>query len=367
MIYPLYAVMFSDFGMEPWQIAALLAIWSATAFVLEVPSGVSADRYSRKNILFLGQLVRAVAFAVWILFPNFVGFLIGFVLWGVESALSSGTFEALLYDELKKFDKESDFTKIYGRSLTISFIAILSASVVASPAILLGYPFILILSSGAALLAGMIVVGFPKAEKTESTHEKEYVGILKNGLRAVFSNAFVFKLLFFTSLAFAFGGALEEFYSIFAERVGLPTYGIGLFIALITGVEGVGSFFAHRFERLNDRWFYSLFALSGLSLLLSGYFFTVPALLFIIIFALPNSIIQTVFEGKLQHAIPSERRATISSVKGLFVEAKALIVYFAIGFIAQASDFRNGFIILGVIMIAVGAFYLFFVDRKTHE
>lgn len=367
LIYPLYAVMFSDFGMEPWQIATLLAIWSTTAFLLEVPSGVWADKYSRKNILFVGQFIRTFAFITWILFPNFVGFLIGFVLWGIESALSSGTYQALLYDELKKFNEEKQFTKIYGRTRTLSFIAILSASFLASPATLLGYPFILILSSIAVFLAGLIIVFLPKAHKTKSTHEKEYFSILKKGLGDVFKNAVVFKILFFTSLAFAFGGALEEFYSIFADRAGLPAYGIGIFIALITGMEGLASFIAYRFEKLKTAWFYLLFIFSGLLLLLAGYFFTVPALLLIILFALPNGIVQTIFEGKLQDAIPSETRATISSVKGFFLETKALVIYFAVGFIAQASDYRNSFIVFGIIMMLVGLFYLLFTNKNSPE
>lgn len=367
LIYPLYAVMFSDSGMEPWQIATLLSVWSITAFLLEVPSGVLADKFSRKNILFVGQFIRTFAFITWFLFPNFVGFLIGFVLWGIECAFRSGTYEALLYDELKQFGKEEQFTKIYGRTRTLSFIAILSASVLASPATLLGYPFILILSSISVFIAGLIIVCLPKANKTEATHEKEYFSILKKGLGDVFENAIVFKLLFFTSLAFAFGGALEEFYSIFADRAGLPAYGIGIFIALITGMEGLASFISYRFEKLKMAWFYFLFIFSGLLLLLAGYFFTVPALVLIILFALPNGIVQTVFESKLQHAIPSETRATISSVKGLFLETKALVIYFAVGFIAQNSDYHNALIVFGIVMMLVGLFYLLFSKKNSPE
>lgn len=44
LIYPLYAVMFTDAGMQPWQLAALLMVWSATSIVLEIPSGAWADK-----------------------------------------------------------------------------------------------------------------------------------------------------------------------------------------------------------------------------------------------------------------------------------------------------------------------------------
>ena len=82
---------------------AIFTIWAATAIVLEVPSGVLADKYSRRLILFVGQLFSVAGFVCWGLFPHFWGFLLGFVLWGTKSALSSGTFEALICDELKRF------------------------------------------------------------------------------------------------------------------------------------------------------------------------------------------------------------------------------------------------------------------------
>src|ERR1700684_453103 len=101
LIFPLYAVMFVDAGLTPVQISIVLIAWSATAFTLQIPSGVIADRWSRRHILACAQLARAAGFVVWLFYPHFWGFLVGLVLWGVKSAFTSGTFEALLYDELK--------------------------------------------------------------------------------------------------------------------------------------------------------------------------------------------------------------------------------------------------------------------------
>lgn len=367
LIYPLYAVMFTDFNMEPWQVATLLAIWSTTAFLLEVPSGVWADKYSRKNILFVGQLIRSLGYASWLLFPNFWGFLVGFVLWGTKSALTSGTFQALIYDELKLFNREKEFTKILGRTKTISFIAILVASALASPAILLGYPFVLILSSVAVLLSGVIIATIPKAQKVESTHEKEYFSLLKEGLAGAFKNAAVFRLIMFLSLAFALGGALDEYWTIFANEAGLPKYGLGLFLALMSGSQAVASYIAHRFEKRTSRFFYLLFLLNGGLLFAAGYLFNVPALLLLIVFSFLFTIIQVVFEGKLQHSIASTTRATIASVSGFLTEIGVLIVYFNFGMIAQASDYRNSFLLYGVIVATCGLLYTLFAKKNSPE
>lgn len=364
LIYPLYAVMFADFGMQPWQVATLLTVWSTTAFLLEVPSGVWADKYSRKNILFVGQLIRSLGYASWLLFPNFWGFLVGFVLWGTKSALTSGTFQALIYDELKLFNKEKEFTKILGRTKTISFISILVASALASPSILLGYPFVLLLSSMAALIAGIIIVTIPKTQKVESTHEKEYFSLLKEGLAGALKNAVVFRLIMFLSLAFALGGALDEYWPIFANEAGLPKYGLGLFLGLMSGSQAIASYVAHRFEKRTNKFFYLLFLLNGALLFVAGYLFNVPALLLLIAFSFLFTIIQIVYEGKLQHSIPSTTRATISSVSGFITEMGVLVVYFSFGVIAQASDYRNSFLLYGVIVATCGLIYTIFATKN---
>ena len=112
LIYPFYAVMFVDYGMSGLEVSILFATWSGTCVVLEVPSGALADRFSRKWVMAAGQLVRMCGYACWALYPDFWGFFIGFVLWGTESALSSGSFEALVYDELKHQRKEADYVKV---------------------------------------------------------------------------------------------------------------------------------------------------------------------------------------------------------------------------------------------------------------
>ena len=100
LIYPLYTVMFAARGLSPSQVAAALMAWSVTGFFLQIPMGVLADRFSRRWMLCLGQVLRGLGFAIWIVQPNFTGFLIGMVLWGVKSAMTNGVFEALVYDEL---------------------------------------------------------------------------------------------------------------------------------------------------------------------------------------------------------------------------------------------------------------------------
>lgn len=358
LIYPLYAVMFTEFKMEPWQVAALFTVWSSTTFLLEIPSGVWADRYSRKKILLAGQLLKAVGFTIWMLFPTFIGFLSGFILWGIQCAFISGTFQALIYDELKLLNEEKQYTKISGRTKSFSLGGILLASVLASPAVFLGYPFILIVSASVVLAAGMILQYLPEAQKIESLEEKEQKSMLKKGFKIAFKQKSVFKIILFISIIYALDGGLEEFYPILANNVGLPKYALGLFIALICGVQGLAGYLAYHFEKRSNRFFYLLFLINGLLLTITTIVYTVPSLVFILMFGFLFTIVEVVFEARLQHAIESETRATVSSVLGALAEVSSLAVFLAIGMSAQISKYQTGFMILGLVVILFGLFYL---------
>src|SRR5919112_593803 len=105
--YPLYALLFLDTGLSDAQVSALFAVWSITAVVAEVPTGVLADRWSRRGAVALAGVLEAVGFAVWTAAPQAWAFALGFVVWGVGGALMSGASEALVYDALGVGARES--------------------------------------------------------------------------------------------------------------------------------------------------------------------------------------------------------------------------------------------------------------------
>ncbi|MEZ4995414.1 MAG: MFS transporter [Saprospiraceae bacterium] len=326
--------------------------------MLEVPSGAWADRYSRKHILFSGQLIRAMGYACWLMIPSFGGFLMGFVFWGVESALSSGTLQALIYDELKLFGREADFTRVIGRCRTFSLIGLVTGAFLASPGILLGYPFVLMASIVTVLTAGLIIVTLPQAHRVEVTGEEAYFTTLKSGLKGALRQPAVLRFIVFLALVTALPGALDEYWTVFADEVGLPDYGLGIFLGLLCGLEAIGSYFAHYVEKRPDRYFHFLFFFIGLMLLLAAWWFTIAALFLLIVFTLTATVIQIIFEGRIQHAIEGNVRATISSVGGFFTEIGAFIVYFTFGWMAEDRSYQEAFGIYGMVIILVGLIYL---------
>lgn len=145
-LYPVYAVMFADptvpgAGLNPAQISALFIIWSVTSFVAEVPSGIVADRLSRRRLLMISPVITGGGFALWTFTPSFVAFAVGFVLWGVGGSLRSGTAQALLYYELDELGLAARYVRVAGRVRAAEAIGVLAGTALAGPLLAVGgYP-----------------------------------------------------------------------------------------------------------------------------------------------------------------------------------------------------------------------------------
>lgn len=367
LIYPFYTLMFAEHSTTPVQIGILLSIWSIVTLVLEVPSGVAADKYSRRHILFFAQIIRATGYLLWISFPTFWGFLAGFVLWGIKSALTSGTYQALVYDLLKNHGNEKDYAKIMGRAKTLSYLAILSASGGAALAIPLGYTFVLILSVVSVLLAGLAILFVSTDTRHDSTHEREYLSILKEGFSFISKEKTVFRLIILVAIVMALGGAIDEFFSIFADLTGVSKSSIAIFIGAMSTIQALGSLFAYKFEKLSI-WFLCILLIpAGLLFYIASSILNLASLVLLIMFSGIHAVSSLVMETKLQHLIPSNIRATISSVQGFMVELGAIIIYVGFGFLAEILGYSGTFRVFGLLIVATGSIYLLLQFLKREK
>ncbi|MEV6274686.1 MFS transporter [Nocardia sp. NPDC051832] len=163
-LYALYALLFADHGLSTAQISSLLAIWSLTAFVLEVPSGAWADTVSRRALLILSSILLVGGFTAWTVAPSYLGFAIGFVLWGTAGALESGTFEALIYDDLVARGERGAYPRIMGYTRAASEIAVVVAIMAAAPLYAWGgYALVAWSSVAVAALHAVIALSMPRA------------------------------------------------------------------------------------------------------------------------------------------------------------------------------------------------------------
>ncbi|MFH1153317.1 MAG: MFS transporter [Pseudomonadota bacterium] len=131
--YPVFTVLFLDFGLTLEQFAILNAVWAGTIVLAEVPSGALADILGRRRLLVASAMIMVVEIALISFAPDpgspgvFACFLVNRVLSGLAEAAASGADEALAYDTLSANSMAHDWGRVLERLMRFQSIGFILA------------------------------------------------------------------------------------------------------------------------------------------------------------------------------------------------------------------------------------------------
>lgn len=329
-IYPLYALMFADrTGLSTGEITILFGWWTLVALLSEVPTGIIADKFSRKSALIYSYILQALGFSVWLFLPSFWGYAIGFLLWGIGYAFQSGTFQAYLFEELKAAGRKNEFNKIYARSISINLFAMVVAYVVAT---MLGpdsYSVALIISIIMSLVAGLVTTSFPYRSKRSPGDfvPEDYVSTLKNAVREVrYSDK---ALVYVVGLAAIMGilGVSEEYVPLFYSFVGFSNTVVPVLLAIGLALSTIIGWYAHRLEKLTFIKVALLATAAGCFLMIGTVGGQWVGLLGMMALMRLLLLAEALFDMSLQHVIQDERRATVGSLAAFGGEGLSVLIF----------------------------------------
>ena len=106
----------------------IYSLSSLTQTLMELPSGIISDKFQRKRVLILTSLCLFLSFLFWALAGvtgSVICLIIGSLLAGLNSALTSGTIEAFIFETVQSLPKEKqNFAKIYSKINTFSQVGL---------------------------------------------------------------------------------------------------------------------------------------------------------------------------------------------------------------------------------------------------
>ncbi|WP_445258857.1 MFS transporter [Nocardioides aurantiacus] len=365
-IFPVYALLFTDAGLSLGQVSLLLALWSVVGIVLEVPSGAWADTVSRRGLLALGAVVYAAAFATWVLVPTFAGFAAGFALWGLSGALTSGTFQALAYDELAARDARDRYAHVIGLGHALAVAAMTVTTLLAAPLLAVGgYDLVGWASVGVCLVQLAVVASLPAAPPVVSAVELQddvpgpgsawarWRDALRTGLGEATTSALVRGAVLASATVLALQ-VVDEYFGLLFREQGAALVGVPLLVGLVGAGEAAGALVATRATGWAPRRAGGAVALAG-ALVGTAALVGDPLLAAVALTGGYGLVQLTVVlsEVRLQDTIEHGARATVISTSNVLAELLSVAAY--VGFaLAPGDGVARPLLVLAAVTVLLG-------------
>jgi MFS family permease len=359
--YPVFTVLFLDFGLSLEQFAVLNMVWALTIVLAEVPSGALADIVGRKRLVVFAAAMMVLEMALIVFAPIgsssllFFLFLGNRICSGLSEAAASGADEALAYDSLKALGREGDWSQLLERSSVIVSIGFFTTMILGAfaydPAIVNGalgllnenwvlsrdivirLPVLLTLIT--AILVFITSLGFYDLDKAKIDEKKardsvrtgnKFMSSLVEPFKQIGSAAswtFNHRFVLFVILAgLALDSAGRQFAVLSSEYYRLIEIPVSLFgfIGAAMALIGIMNAKISRYLVNNHSPAFNFFTLSGVLLVgLVGLSFAIPyfGVLFAIGAFAMMGMVQFQASYYINREVDSSIRATVLSFKGL--------------------------------------------------
>ncbi|MCY3865691.1 MAG: MFS transporter [Chloroflexi bacterium] len=207
-----YALLLLGRGLTLVQISLIESILIGTIFLMEVPTGVLADRVGRKWSIFCSTLLLMCAEFIFIFARDYEWYVLVALLAGVGYAFASGAIEALLYDSLPPENREEAMKRAMGRVNSWSMIAFVIAPIVGG--LLIGDAALenfipAIALTVVALFVGLLVCLTLREPPVEAAEKKESsAAMLRAGLSLLYRNRRLRRLVLLVVFTLPFTDAL---------------------------------------------------------------------------------------------------------------------------------------------------------------
>ncbi|KAA3644889.1 MAG: MFS transporter [Chloroflexi bacterium] len=340
-----------------------IALW-ATIVLAEVPTGAIADVFGRKASIIMGAIV--VGFAVFLFgtAPSLALILVANSLWAIGMTFNSGAVQAIFYDSLVQLDREEEFTGLRGRLLLVSFAAVALSSFVGGwlGEFDLGLPFYLYSAASFLSLPFLLRLEEPPQESDPDTLQKlTFRRTLQITVEALRRQPHLRYILLYSSLIPVTASVVVDlFLQPYAASLGISIFTIGVIIAVLQLLRGLGSAASERLVLHMGAWNWLRIApvLILVGILFLSFSGSISGILLFGIAIVAEPAIRPLIESLLLKNSPKSVRATILSVSALFFRLSLVIVEPGLGVLADLRGLPITFLVLGLITFGAVALTL---------
>jgi len=348
-------------GLTLVQISLIESIMIFTIFVMEVPTGLLADRVGRKWSIFASTVLLASAEFIFIFARTFEWYVVIALLTGTGFAFASGAIEALVYDSLPPENREEAMKRAMGRLNSwgqIAFvIAPLIGGLIIGDAAVENFIPAITLTVAALLIGALVCLTLHEPAVDTSEAKTGSMTLLRDGLQLLRHHQRLRRLtllvVFTTPLTATLVTTLGPPYLI--ENGAAP-----FLTAVVLSFGSLLAAFSQRYAYKLEEWLGQARAIALLILLPGAMYWLLAAaagptatVLIMILLLGVTDMKAPLFSAYQNALIESKNRATVLSLINMFLNLFIALAAPLFTAIAESS-LTGAFLGLGVMIIATG-------------
>ena len=368
---PVYPLFLLGLGLDLFQMNVVLAIYLTSVFLFEVPTGAVADLFGRKPSFLLSCAVRTCAFALYARADSFADCVVAEVLDALGSTLASGALDAWAIDGMRAEGGRMPTDRFFARAQTLSRIVMVVGGVCSGYLAMISFRV-----NWSVAAAGFAVTGFlaaylmeeaPRARTASATVRGAYWETVRAGV-AIVAASRELRILCVLSFAIVFAAVPTHMTwpARLREIAGGEVWVLGWVWAFINGTAMLGSYvlpqLLMRFRREHVLVFSALWR--GATLLvaaLSGSF--VPVVIGVLLQEAAFGLSEPIFLSWINDRIGPEQRATIISVRSMFVTLGGAVGLLCLGLVARGYGIPLAWALSATLLLLTAPWFLLLGSR----
>jgi MFS family permease len=369
LFVPIFMLFQADRGLSFFERLALGGIYSAVVILVEIPTGVFADRLGRRRSMMLGALMMVASCLLATAAHDFTTFAIAESLAAVSMALCSGADSAYLFDLLLEHDRVHEYSRRESAAsawhLLGSAVAFAGGGLLAQIDLSLPYFVTAGVASVAALVAAMLDEDRPRVPTTRAPAGevmRSWGREMSSAVGDVARNGRLVWLIGYSAVVFVLLRATVYLYQPYLEQRGLGPITIGLMFAGVYVVAAVVAYRTHLLRRRvgDELLLWALLAGLAISFLgLAGAGNGPWMLALLLVQAVANGIYSPLTKPLLNlEMADSSRRAAVLSIESMARRAAMGVFSPLVGLFGQADVMAlcglvglGGFVVLAVVRV----------------
>ena len=352
---PIEKLFMTQIGFDAASVGVMAAAYAAVVPLLEVPSGILADRWSRSWVMILGCVALMISSLLGGMSHSVIAYVIAAMILGIYFAFSSGTVDSIVYDTVvEETGSNALYEKWIGRTRAVESAAFVLSSLAGG--VLAQYTSARFTYFVTIPLVGLAIIAFLRFHEPRLHQAAERVTLRSHialTFRTMITSRTVLCVLFLVAAAGLLTQAVFEFGPLWLVEQGAPAVLYGPYWAVLVSTFGIAGLLIAKLNLERRLMLAVLIILSLTASLLLTWTRSLTVLVAAqVVLGLVLAIIG-IHAGRLMHdAVPSSIRAGVSSGAGTMTWVLFLPFSLVFGWAAQENGVHwSGFMFAGAVVV----------------